>query len=309
MPRSSSTVPSEAAPDVSVLVVAYRSRGHLPACLAAVPAAAEGLRTETVVVDNASADGTVEWLRAEHPGVHLIENAANLGFAAGVNRAAGVARGEALLLLNPDAVPGPGSVRRLWDALQGGASIAGPQLLHPDGTPQPSAWRAPGAAVVLFDALLLRAGWPDSPYDHLSLPNDAPSVPVPCLSGACLLVRRAVFEELGGLDEGFFLYHEDFDLCLRAAAAGHQVRAVPAARAMHAVGGSAFQDRAAFLHRFHESRRRLLRKHHPGLTGRALAAVHVAGLRLRRGVYALGGRRDEAEHLGRALERLRRGEA
>jgi GT2 family glycosyltransferase len=289
---------------VSVLVVAYRSRAHLPGCLDALPAAADGLRTETIVVDNASGDGTVAWLQAERPGVRVIENARNVGFAAAVNQAAREARGEALLLLNPDAAPSPGSLRHLVDALSVGASIAGPQLLDPDGTPQPSAWRAPGAGVVLFDALLLRAVWPDSPYDHLSLPPGAAPVPVPCLSGACLLVRRAVFEELGGLDEGFFLYHEDFDLCLRAAAAGHRVWAVPAARASHAVGGSAFQDRAEFLRRFHESRVRLLRKHHPGRRGAVLAAVHLGGLRLRRAAYAFVGRHAEAACLGMALRRL-----
>jgi N-acetylglucosaminyl-diphospho-decaprenol L-rhamnosyltransferase len=304
MPRSTSTDPSDPGgpPDLSVIVVAYRSREHVPACLAALPAAVEGLGFETLVVDNASADGTVEWLRAHHPDVRVVQNAENRGFAAAVNQGAGEARGQALLLLNPDAVPQPGSVARLWEAFRAGAAVAGPQLLDPDGSPQPSAWDAPGLAAVLFDVLMLRVVWPRG--GHRPLPASSGPVAVGCLSGACLLVGRSVFAGLGGLDEGFFLYHEDFDFCLRARAAGHHVWAVPAARVIHHVGGSAFQDRAAFLYRYHESRMRLLRKHHPGRRGGLLAALHAGGLEVRRLVYALAGRGAEAAHLRAALRRL-----
>jgi GT2 family glycosyltransferase len=305
MPRSTSTGPSDPGgpPDLSVIVVAYRSREHLPACLAALPAAVEGLRFETILVDNASEDGTGDWLRDHHPEVHQIRNDANRGFAAAVNQGAREARGEALLLLNPDAVPHPGSVARLWDVYRAGAAVAGPQLLDPGGSPQPSAWDAPGLGAVLYDALLLRGIWPSG--GHRALPAAAPAVAVDCLSGACLLVGRAVFAGLGGLDEAFFLYHEDFDFCLRARGAGHRVEAVPAARVTHHVGGSAFRDRASFLHRYHESRVRLLRKHHPGRAGGLLAALHLGGLGVRRVVYALAGRGAEAGHLQAARRWLR----
>jgi GT2 family glycosyltransferase len=112
---------------------------------------------------------------------------------------------------------------------------------------------------------------------------------VECLSGACLLVRRTVFEALGGLDERFFIYYEDTDLAVRARAAGHAVRLVPAARAVHLLGGSAFQDRGKFLIRFHESRRRFLAKHHPGARGMALRALHWVGFAVRAGVDRVRG--------------------
>jgi GT2 family glycosyltransferase len=307
MSRSTSTGPSDAEgrPDLSVVVVAYNSREHLPACLSALPAAAGGLRLETIVVDNASQDGTSAWVRREHPQAHVLQNPENRGFAAAVNQGAREACGTALLLLNPDAVPGPGSLERLWEALQAGGSVVGPQLLDPDGSPQPSAWRAPGLGSVLFEALLVHNLWPRSRYHHVTLSSGRPWEAVECLSGACLLVRRTVFLELGGLDEGFFLYHEDFDFCLRARAAGHPVWAVPGARVTHELGGSAFRDRGEFLLRYHESRLRLLRMHHPGRAGNALAALHLRGLGLRRLLCAVAGRRSEAASLAHAVRRLR----
>ena len=92
-----------------------------------------------------------------------------------------------------------------------------------------------------------------------------------CVPGTCLAVRADCFRALGGLDERFFLYHEDFDLCLRAREAGWGITLVEEARVAHRVGGSAFQDRRTFVLRFEESRRQLIEKHHPGVRGRACA--------------------------------------
>jgi GT2 family glycosyltransferase len=301
------------APDVSVLVVSYRSREDLPACLGSLGAAAGGLDLETVVVDNASRDGSVEMLREGFPEARLIVNDANRGFAAAVNQAAAVARGRHLLLLNPDASPAPGCVAALVEALASRprAGLAGAQLVNPDGTPQTSAWLAPSLATLAFEALFLYNLFPGSRLHGLRPAGPEPAV-VDTLSGACLLVDRELYSALGGLDEGFFLYFEDTDLCLRARSAGRAALLCPSARALHRVGGSAFQDRRDFFLRFHESRRRFLRKQHPGLGGSLMRGAHLAGLALRVPVYAiasvLGGGaalRERAGHNAAALRHLR----
>lgn len=275
-------------PDVSVLVVAYRSRAHLPACLSSLGFGAGGLTLQTIVVDNASGDGSVERLREEHPDALLLENRVNRGFAAAVNQAAAVARGRRLLLLNPDARLLPRCLEILASALDARprAVLAGPQLLNEDGTLQVSAWPAPGLRSLGFEALFLHNLFPGSRWNGVHASGDEPEA-VETLSGACLLVDREFFASLGGLDEGFFLYYEDTDLCVRARAAGREALLVPGARAAHVLGGSAFQDRQDFLIRFHESRRRFLEKHHHGLRGALLRGIHAAGLRMRVPIYAL----------------------
>jgi N-acetylglucosaminyl-diphospho-decaprenol L-rhamnosyltransferase len=277
-----------APPDLTVVVVTYRSAAHIAGCLESLPAAAEGLDVELVVVDNASGDGTPDLVRAAAPAARLILNEANRGFAAAVNQAVRLARGRYLLLLNPDARPEPGSVARLARELDAhpDVALAGPQLLHPDGSPQPSAWPAPGLRTLAYDALLLHNLMPRSRLCFVAAEGEEP-VDVECLSGACLLVRRAAFEALGGLDERFFIYYEDTDLGVRARAGGHRVRLVPAARAVHLVGGSSFQDRREFLRRFHESRGLFLAKHHRGPKGGALRVLDRLGFAVQVLLYRL----------------------
>jgi N-acetylglucosaminyl-diphospho-decaprenol L-rhamnosyltransferase len=278
------------APDLTAIVVTYRSAAHVGAALEALASAAGRLEVELVVVDNASGDGTPDLVRRQAPDARLILNESNRGFAAAVNQAARAAAGRHLLLLNPDARPLPGCISRLvaeLDALPE-AALAGPQLIGPDGAPQPSAWRAPGLLSLAYDALLLHNLMPGSRLRRVS-PTGREPVDVECVSGACLLVRRTAFEALGGLDERFFIYFEDTDLAVRARAAGYRVRLVPAAQAVHLVGGSSFQDRREFLVRFHQSRRRYLAKHHRGPKGAALRILHGAGFAVRATVDRLRG--------------------
>jgi N-acetylglucosaminyl-diphospho-decaprenol L-rhamnosyltransferase len=271
-----------------VVIPTWRARDMLARCLEAL--AADPSPHRVIVVDNASGDGTPDLVRARAPEARLIVNESNRGFAAAVNQAARMAGGRHLLLLNPDARPLPGCLSRLAAELDAHAEIAlaGPQLLDPDGALQPSAWPAPGLLSLAYDALLLHNLMPRSRLRLVSAPGRDP-VDVECLSGACLLVRRSAFEALGGLDERFFIYYEDTDLAVRARAAGHRVRLVPAAQAVHLVGGSSFQDRREFLARFHESRRRFLAKHHRGLRGVALRILHGAGFAVRATVDRLRG--------------------
>jgi N-acetylglucosaminyl-diphospho-decaprenol L-rhamnosyltransferase len=290
------------APDLSVVIVSFRSRSDLPACLAALPSALSGLVHEITLVDNHSEDGTTQWVRAEHPDIRVLENAENLGFAAAVNQGVAASRGRHVLLLNPDATPQPGSLAALVAALDADPSlgIAGPRLLGEDRAPLRSAWPEPGLGTAAFEALFLHNLMPRSRW-HEARPD--PSGTVPCLPGTCLAVRRDCFQGLGGLDARFFLYHEDFDLCLRAREAGWRVALVSEASCVHRVGGSAFQDRPAFVARFWESWRELVDKHHPGVRGRLMVGMQELGLVLRVVGHGVSGSlRGDPERHRRAKE-------
>jgi N-acetylglucosaminyl-diphospho-decaprenol L-rhamnosyltransferase len=274
------TASREGSSDLSIVIVTWRSLLDLPGCLAALDAAAAGLRFDVTLVDNASDDGTAAWLRTHHPQVRLLENHENVGFARAVNQGAAGALGRHLLFLNPDATPAPGSLSALVTRLDEDPSLglAAPRLTDREGTPLRSAWPAPGLASAAFEAFLLQNVFPRSRW-HEARP-DAQGV-VPCVPGTCLAVRTECFQALSGLDERFFLYHEDFDLCLRARESGWGIALVEEAHVAHRVGGSAFQDRRAFVRRFEESRRQLILKHFQGARRRAVLGVMGIGRGLR----------------------------
>lgn len=296
-------------PDVSVVIVAWRGAAFLPSCLAALRAALGALRAEILVVDNASGDGTPEVLRHAAPDARLLSNATNRGFGAAANQGAREAGGRCILFLNPDARPAAGCVEALARALDGPGrpGLVSARLVSQSGAPQPSAWPEASLVTLAFDALLLRNLAPRSRVHVLEVPKGGPPLQVPAVSGACLLVRRDCWLELGGFDERFFLYHEDWDLCLRARRAGWGVLVVPDATAIHDLGGSAFQDRAAFWQRYHESRAAFIRKHFDGRRRRLGLALQSLGLRLHATAARLAGRADEARHLDAARRALASG--
>jgi GT2 family glycosyltransferase len=295
-------------PDVSAVVIAYRSAAFLPSCLDALDAAAGGVSLERIVVDNGSDDGagTIVTTRG---GIRLLVNERNRGFAAAANQGARAARAPFVLFLNPDARLAPASLALLLAALRGraNAGFASPCLLFPDGRPQPSAWLEPSLAMLAFEALLLRNLRPRSRFDHLTPPEAGGPIEVPVIAGTCLLARRSSLDQLGGFDESFFLYYEDWDLCLRARRVGWLSLLVPAATAVHQRGGSAFLDRADFWRRFHESRDLLIRKHFRGGRRPLAQLLHRFGIALHAAASHVAGRPQEGRHLFAALRALTSG--
>ena len=297
-------------PDVSAIVVAYRCAAFLPSCLDALDAAAGGLSLERIVVDNGSDDGagTIVTTRG---GIRLLVNDRNRGFAAAANQGTRAARAPFFLFLNPDARLAPATLPLLVTALEERkhAGLASPRLLFPDGRPQPSAWLEPTLATLAFEALLLRNLSPRSRFDHLTPPEEGGPIEVPVIAGTCLLARRSSFDQLGGFDESFFLYYEDFDLCLRARGVGWLSLLVPAATAVHERGGSAFQDRADFWRRFHEGRDLLICKHFRGGRRQLARFLHRFGIALHAAASQVAGRPEDARHLVAALRALTAGRA
>ena len=269
----------------SVVIVNWNAGGALRSCLDALFASEGWAPHQVILVDNASTDGSQAPLASVHPAVEIIQNSANVGFARAANQGLRAARGQFVVLLNPDVILMPSAVRRLLDFLAAhpDAAVAGPRLLDPDGTVQGSARRDPSAWTGLFgrSAPLTRL-FPDNPVSQRELPalsvaGHAP-LPVDWLSGACLVARRTAWEQVGLLDERFFLFWEDADWCLRFRQAGWGVYYVPAACATHFVGVSRARRRLGSVLDFHVSAYRYYRKHRAPSATHPLTVLVGAGL-------------------------------
>ncbi len=262
--------------DLSVVIVSWNVRVLLRRCLRSVLA---NLHTRTlanpqiIVVDNGSSDGTVEMVRTEFPGIHLIANDENRGFPAANNQGLAVAQGRYVLLLNPDT-----EVRD--DALATMVAFAdthldvgmiGPQLLNPDGSVQSSRRRLPTLATAFFESTWLEPCAPRRLLERYYIsdrPDDAIQ-DVDWITGAAMLARREAIDEVGPMDEGFFMYSEELDWCRRFGEAGWRVVYLPTAQIVHHVGKSSEQVVAARHIHFQTSKVRYFRKYH----GRATSEV------------------------------------
>jgi N-acetylglucosaminyl-diphospho-decaprenol L-rhamnosyltransferase len=288
--------------EVDAVVVSYNSRDELRACvepLVALP------WTNVVVVDNASPEPSLEVV-ADLP-VTRVALTRNGGFAHGCN--AGISRGSApyVLLLNPDARIDGASLRALVDVLDEDAAVGavGPKVLGADGELHLSQrrfarLRSTYARAFFLHRLLPRAAWTDelvhdlSAYERRGSPD--------WVSGACTLVRREALHRLRGLDERFFLYREDMDLCRRLRAAGYDVRYEPRSVVRHAGGASA--PRTGLVHVLAESRVRYARKH-SSRPGAALERLGVALEALTHVVVSQGGAAARAGHAKALAHTLR----
>lgn len=265
-----------AAPDVSVVVVSYNTRALLDACLRSV-LASRGVGLEVFVVDNASPDGSADHVAAAFPGVTLVRNPVNRGFAAANNAAIRRAAGRHVLLLNPDTVVRPDTIARLSAFLDERPAIAitGPRVLNPDGTLQSCGYAFPTLAREI-------AGSRDG--RRLSRRGRAEGAAasgadrrVDWVDGCCLLIRRRVIDRIGPLDERYFLYAEELDWCRTAARAGWAIETCDEAEMTHFGGQSTAQVRAASLAMLIETRLRYYRKHDGLGAALLVAAVYAAG--------------------------------
>jgi N-acetylglucosaminyl-diphospho-decaprenol L-rhamnosyltransferase len=231
-------------PEVSVLLVGYRTRDEIDTCLRSLDEGAAGLDIEVVLVDNASGDGTVEHVRAQFGSVVVIALEENIGFGRAVNLAASHARGEYLMLLNPDTRVRPGAVRRLRDFARSHphAGLVGGRTLTDDGTTEPSCcWGRPTLWSTFCFASGLSTAFPGHRwFDPEAMGGwDRDSVrEVGVVTGCLVMVHRDVWQALGGFDERFFMYGEDTDLSLRAREAGYRPVITPDAEVVHTIGAS-----------------------------------------------------------------------
>ena len=284
-------------PAADVVVVSYNSRGELRRCVEPLSRVPE---VRVVVVDNASTDGSLEAV-ADLP-VAIIALERNGGFSHGCN--AGWRSGEApyVLFLNPDARIDAESLGKLVAVLETQPSVgaAAPRILHDDGSLEFSQRRFPRLRSTYARALFLHRLFPGASWTDELVRDPAAYASVGSpdwVSGACVLVRRSVLEELDGFDEGFFMYSEDIDLCRRLRSAGHELVFEPGGVVMHEGGASA--PRTALLPVLAASRIRYASKHRRPAAA-LLERLGVALEALTHVVVSRGGRPARVGHV-RAL--------
>jgi len=281
--------------DLSVVIVTYNSRSFIERCLESVETTVVDHRVEIVVVDNASIDGTADFVRRRHPEVLVHDTGWNSGFSRACNAGVALTSGRFVVFLNGDAWVSQGALDHLCATLDArpDAGVVAPRLLNPDGTEQSTARAFPTAAALVWGRRSPLTRWfPNNRFsraylvgrDHEGFEPFA----VDWVSGGCLMTRRHLLAELGGLDERFFMYWEDADYCRSVAAGGHDVLCDPGALVHHAEGSSASVTTPRQNRRFHLAAYQYIAKHHLTGPSAVLRPVAAGVLAARAGAVRIG---------------------
>ena len=257
---------------LSVVIVSYNVRELLTACIDSVVKASEGIDAEVFVVDNKSADDTVEVISRDYPWIHLINNKENLGFSKANNIAIRQSEGEYVLLLNPDTVVAEGTLRGVVEFMDqhpeaGGAGV---RMHNADGTLAPESRRAVPTPLVAARKML---GFTKR-YYMSNLPWDKPGK-IEVVSGAFMMLRRKAIDQVGLLDEDFFMYGEDIDLSYRLLKGGWQNWYLPL-DIIHYKGQSTQKSDFRYVHVFYQAMLIFFRKHYSHLSFFFTLPVKVA---------------------------------
>lgn len=248
--------------DLAVIVVSWNTASLLAGCLRAIPKAAGELIHRVLVVDNGSSDGTAEMVARHFPHVRLIRNTSNVGFAKGNNQGMREPESRAarhVLLLNSDTLPDPGSLSSLVQFLDrhADAGAVGPRLVNGEGIPQPYAFGgdpSPGYILArMAKRFLLHRAMHNWATDTIQM--------VDWVSGACLMVRRQAIDQIGLLDEGFFMFFEDNDWCLRMRRHGWKIYFTPRASVVH-YGGQGLAQNPSARQSYYHSLNHFYEKHY-----------------------------------------------
>lgn len=248
------------------MVVSWNTSRELRSCLRSIPEGGTA-DAEIIVVDNASSDDSAEMVRREFPHARLIANTENFGFSKGSNQGIAASHGRYVLLLNPDSLVQPGALSSLvsFGNEHPEYAIFGMKVLNPDGSLQYSCRRFPTLAAGFFRNTILGKFFPHNTYlmDYLMASWDHSDVrEVDWVSGCALTVRRAVIEDIGVLDERFFMYCEDVDFAYRAREKGYKVAYCPGAVVVHARAKSSDKNPNPMIVEFHKSMYRFYKKHY-----------------------------------------------
>jgi GT2 family glycosyltransferase len=261
--------------DLSILVVSYNTVNLLCKCLSsAYSNLPSNLEAEIIVVDNASRDGSAEMVQAEFPLARVIANAENRGFAAANNQGLQLAQGRYILLLNPDTEVLDNALEKLVKFLQDSPDVAvvSPALVYPDSSFQHSVFKFPNLWQIFLDFIPINWRFTESSFNgryprrYITGPDAAP-FPVDFPLGACMLLRRDVIEQVGPMDERFWMYMEEIDWCFRIRKTVRpdggkwQIYCQPAARIIHHSGASSRQFRHEMFYQLHYSRALFYKKH------------------------------------------------
>lgn len=266
--------------DLSIIVVNWNTKDLLCQCLESLNPKIQNIEMEVLVVDNGSLDGSVAAVSERFPSVKVIGNLRNLGFAKANNQAISLSKGKYLLLLNPDTIVKENLIGKMISFMETYAEcgIGGAQLLNSDGSKQNSIANFPSLATELLNKNLLRWLFSERfPGKERDYPGP---IEVNSVIGACMMVRREAMEQVGLLDEDYFLFLEETDWCYRMKRAGWRIYHIPQAEVFHFQGKSAdaYKERAKV--EYYRSRYHFFRKNR----GRLQWFILLIGLMTRLGV-------------------------
>lgn len=255
----------QALTDLSIVIVSWNTKEYLLPCLTSIFEKGQGLGSEVILVDNGSYDESGSEVKRVFPSVHVIQNQENLGFSKAVNQGLQKACGKYVLLLNPDTHVKDGAIERLVSFMDAHSDVgvAGAQLLNSDGSKQNSIANFPSLGTELLNKSLLRwlfpKKFPGKEKDY-SEPVEVDSV-----VGACMVVRREAMEQVGVLDEDYFLFLEETDWCYRMKRAGWKIYHVPQAEVYHFQGKSAETEKKKAKVEYYRSRYHFFKKNRGNL--------------------------------------------
>ncbi|MGQ9664027.1 MAG: glycosyltransferase [bacterium] len=274
-------------PEISVVIVNYNVKHFLEQCLMAVERARHNLKTEIIVVDNASVDGSQSMVKKKFPQVQLIENHKNLGFGKANNQAMKIARGKYIFILNPDTLIQEDTLLVLKNFLDEHpeVSMVGCKLINPDGTFQVASRRSIPTPWVAFTKIVgLSRIFPKSKiFGRYNLTYLSPELEseVDVLSGSLMMVRKDILAKVGYFDEDYFMYGEDIDLCYRIKKAGGKIYYTPKTKAIHYKGESTKKGEFSYITNFYTSMLIFIDKHFKNYYSAFVKFVLVLGIYLR----------------------------
>jgi len=270
-------------PLLSIIIITWNSEKFIEKCLKSIFDAKGSIDLEVIVIDNASQDTTTKIIEKFKPGVRLICNQANLGYAKANNQGIEVSKGDYVLLLNPDVELKENCLKLMLDFMENHKDIdtLGPQLLNPDGSIQPSCREFPDFSILLWEFSGLSFLFPKNrifgrwrmEYFDFQSPREVDQP-----MGSCLLLRRKVIQKIGAFDEQFPIFFNDVDLCYRIKNSGGKLYFLPEAKASHYKGGSTQQAKPEMILSSHLSFFRFLSKYKDGALNRIL--LYLSGILL-----------------------------
>ncbi|MCP1309726.1 glycosyltransferase family 2 protein [Paenibacillus tyrfis] len=254
--------------DLSIIILNYNTRELTLNCLKSIYLSETSFTYEVILVDNHSVDDSVEAIRANFPMVHLVCNDVNLGYSKGNNQGMSLAKGRYVLLLNSDTVVQPDTLHTMTQFMDEHASIgaAGCKVVLPDGSLDKACRRGfPTPSASFYYAFGFSKLFPGNPkYNQYQLSHLDPNqdYPVDCLVGAFMIVRKEAIDQVGMLDEQFFMYGEDIDWCYRIKQGGWDIHYYPYTQIIHYKGASSRRKPFKIIYEFHRAMYLFHQKHY-----------------------------------------------
>lgn len=270
--------------ELSIVIVNWNTKDLLGECLNSIKRNSDGIQKEIFVVDNNSSDGSAAFVKENYPEVNLIENSENLGFSRANNIALHKVCGKYTLLINSDTVVEPSAISLMIDFLHKhpDAGMAGPMLLNSDGTIQLACRRSIPTPKVAFYKITglgrLFPGHREFAKYNLTYRNSNELQEVEAISGACMMIKKKAMDEIGLLDERFFMYGEDLDWCYRLGQKGWKIYYIPEARVIHHHRASSKKRRFRSTLNFYQAMYIFYRKHFSNGRISPMNFVVIAGI-------------------------------